>query len=139
VTGAIAEKNGAYDLSDELIIIGWAYGLGEAAVVVSSLDAAGIHVLAHSRQMASVSWHWTHALGGVALCVPCSQAAIAHEILAEIEPSGSGRRNVARALLAVFVFLWFGVPPPPSGFFLAHRTLSVRAVLEAESKRKDGH
>ena len=121
---------------DDITIVGWAYGLGEAAVAVSSLDAAGIHVLANSRQMASISWHWMYALGGVALCVPSSQAAIAHEILAEIEPSRSGRRNVARALLAAFVFLWFGVPPPASGFFLAHRTLSMRA-RSAESPREN--
>jgi hypothetical protein len=115
-------------VSDELVIVGWAYGLGEGAVVVSSLESAGIHVLAHSRQMVSVSWHLAHALGGVALCVPASQAAAAHQILAQIEPSSSGRTNVLRALLAVFVFLWFGVPPPPSGFFLAHRAVSATPV-----------
>lgn len=117
--------------ADELVTVGWGYGLAETAVAVSSLEAAGIHVLAHSRQTVPVLWQLTHALGGVALRVPRSQAAFAHRILAEIEPSEARRKSVARALLAIFVFLWFGVPPPPAGLFLVRG--SSLATLRAES------
>jgi hypothetical protein len=67
-----------------------------------------------------VQWHWTHALGGIALLVPADQAADAAELLAEFpitrRPQSWLRRLLAGAVMAA-VFLLVSVPPPPSGFF----------------------
>ena len=105
--------------SDDLVTIGWAYGLSETAVAVARLEAAGVHVLAGSRQLASVAWHWSYALGGIELRVPESQARFAHEMLTDTEPSALRSGTAMRLLLALLGFLLAGVPLPPSGVIIA--------------------
>jgi hypothetical protein len=104
---------------DDLVTIGWAYGVSETAVALSRLEAAGIDVLAVSGRMASQSWHCIHALGGVELRVPESQAAFAHDMLTDTEPVSPRRRTVTRLLLAMVGYLLAGVPLPPTGIIIA--------------------
>ncbi len=108
--------------------VGWAYGMSEAALAVSVLEAAGVQVLPHTRHMASIAWHQTHALGGIELRVPASQAALASDVLASLQSDKPRRKSVASAILALVILAIVGIPPPASGFF------AVRAAPAATSR-----
>jgi len=113
--------------SDELVTIGWGYGLSETAVAISCLEAAGVRVLAHSGQVVATAWHWTHALGGVELRVPRPQALFARELLADAAPDVAKGGKIARALLAAVLFYFAGIPLPPAGIFIA-RASTIRVA-----------
>ncbi|WP_193370623.1 hypothetical protein [Pelagibius marinus] len=84
------------------------------------LGAAGVKVFPDTWYVASVQWHWTHALGGIALQVPAAQAADAIALLADNPIVRRPRHWLWRlpvAVVAVMVLFWVGFPPPPSGFF----------------------
>lgn len=104
--------------NSELATVGWAYGQADAALAVALLGASGIKVFPHSWYTASVQWHWTHALGGIELRVPASQAPHAIALLAD-RPSARRPRSWPRRLLvtavAIVVLIWMSIPPPSSG------------------------
>jgi hypothetical protein len=106
-----------------MIVVARAYGVAETALAVALLDAHGIKVFAPSWYTASMQWYWTHALGGIDIWVPASQAGSALEILAEFPISHRSTTSVRRRLilLAFFIvaFLLTGFPAPPSGFYAA--------------------
>ncbi len=104
------------------VTVGWAYGQAEAALAVALLGSAGIRAFPHTWSVATVQWHWTHALGGIALQVPADQAADAAELLADNPIVRRPRHWLWRLLVAavaVAVLFWVSIPPPPSGFFPA--------------------
>jgi len=106
----------------DFVTVGWAYGQADAALAVALLGSAGIPAFPHTWYVASVQWHWTHALGGIALQVPAAQAADAIALLADNPIVRRPRHWLWRLLVAVaavMVLLWVGFPPPPSGFFPA--------------------
>jgi hypothetical protein len=107
-----------------------AHGLVECAIAVSMLEAAGISVLALPKAMASVTWHWMGALGGIEIRVPVHQAEMAMDILIHLDAAPKPRRRSIFSTVAVaIVFLWgalHGVPPPASGFYVVS---GVRARL----------
>lgn len=108
--------------NSDFVTVGWAYGQAEAALAMALLGSAGIRVFPHTWYVASVQWHWTHALGGIALRVSTDQAADAITLLTEYPITSRPRRWTRRLLAAaVFtaIFLLMGFPPPPSGLFTA--------------------
>jgi len=112
--------------------VGRAHGLVECAITVSMLEAAGIQVLANSRQTASLAWHWMSALGGIELCVPAHQVETAIDILASFDPAPKPRRGIFGTLAFTIFFLcayvWCSMPPPASGFYV------VRPMLPRASR-----
>ncbi|MGF1592014.1 MAG: hypothetical protein ACFCUW_01970 [Kiloniellaceae bacterium] len=108
----------------DLVTVGWAYGQAEAAVVSALLGGSGIRVFPHTWYVASVQWHWTHALGGIELKVPASQAADAAELLADCPVERRPRSWQWRLLVggvSLAVLFLCSLPPPASGFFIAGR------------------
>lgn len=83
------------------------------------LEAAGIFAHPQTHQTASVVWHYTVALGGIAILVPRSQAGDALEILADFKPERLRPRPFWLILLGVLTLLWAAIPLPPSGYFAA--------------------
>ena len=108
----------------ELVTVGWAHGVSEAALVSALLGSSGIRVFPHTWYMASVRWDWTHALGGIELKVPASQAADAKALL-NVCPILRRRRHwlwrLLVAIVAIGVLYLVNIPPPASGFFAASR------------------
>ncbi len=104
--------------NSEMITVGRAYGTSEAALAMSMLEAYGIKVLPPSWYHMSVNWHLTHALGGIELRVPASQAGDALEILAGFQVT-SRPKSLLVGLFFVVVLVFANFPPPPSGFFVA--------------------
>lgn len=102
----------------ELVTVGWAYGMPEAALALSLLKSHGVRAFPQSWYTLTMHWHLTHALGGIALCVPASQRGVALEILADFEPTRR-KRALWRILVMVLVWVWVALPPPPSSFVLA--------------------
>ena len=102
----------------ELVTVGWAYGMPEASLALSLLESHGIRAFSQSWYMLTVDWTLSHALGGIALCVPASQRSAAMEILADFVPTRR-RRPLWWLLVMVLIWGWAGFPPPPSGFALA--------------------
>ena len=103
----------------ELTTVGRAYGVSEAALAAALLDAHGIEVFLDSWHTVSVQWYWAHALGGIELRVPASQAGPALEILADFQTTSRCKNRLLRLIIVSIVFFWVGFPPPPSGFFVA--------------------
>jgi len=119
----------------ELIAVGWAYGQAEAALALGLLNASGIMVFAHSWHVLSVQWHWTHALGGIELRVPVSQAAAALELLDGFQVTPRPRSLLRRLLTGVIfvaALILVNLPPPSAGFFAAARR-PVAALAPAPS------
>jgi hypothetical protein len=113
----------------DLITVGWAYGQAEAALAMALLGGAGIKTSPDPWYFASVRWDWTHAFGGIALRVPSDQSADAVELLAANPIVRRPRHWLWRllmAMVAVAVFFWVNVPPPPFGCFPAIRSVSSR-------------
>jgi hypothetical protein len=113
----------------DLVTVGWAYGQAEAALVSALLGASGIGVFPHSWYVASVQWHWTHALGGIELKVPASQAGDAIALLAACPIARRPRPWPWRLLVAVVataILVSVSVPPPAAGFFIAGRPGALR-------------
>mgnify|MGYP000583428482 CR=1 FL=1 len=102
----------------ELVTVGWAYGMPETALALSLLESHGIRAFPQSWYMLTVDWTLSHALGGIALCVPASQRAAAAEILADCVPTRR-RRPLWWLAVMVMIWAWVGFPPPPTGFVLA--------------------
>ncbi|MEO9337387.1 hypothetical protein ABFT80_08130 [Mesorhizobium sp. SB112] len=117
----------APDRSD-LVTVGRAYGQMEAGLAFSLLDSAAIPVVAQTRQTASVAWNYMFGLGGIAILVPRSDSEAALALLSDFKPMRP-RPGVWRLLLAVIIYLFFGVPPPPSGYF----AVSAPAVSRKET------
>jgi len=95
---------------------------------MAMLRTAGIPVFAQSLHFLSVGWDHSHALGGIAIMVPASDADDASDILAGFRGTSSRWRGLYYLLLAVVIFLWVGVPPPSSGFSPALRPAASRAT-----------
>ena len=102
----------------ELVTVGWAYGMAEASLTLSYLEGHGVKAFPQSWYMLTVDWTLSHALGGIALCVPASQRGAALEILADFAPIRR-KRSLWWLLVMVLIWGWAGFPPPPSGFALA--------------------
>jgi len=111
---------------------GWAYGPAEAATAVSILQAAGIRVLPHGLQHASVAWHHVTALGGVELRVPVAQAQIAREILNAAPFTRSGGNVWLRLVSGAVMFLCFGLllPLPSGGLYTVRPAVALAQRLE---------
>ena len=94
------------------------YSLGECAVVLSRLQAYGIHAMADPWHTASVAWHWTVALGGIRIVVFEGDLEVAAELLADREPDEQpmrlpfSRYPLLNALVAIAILLAASVPPP---------------------------
>jgi hypothetical protein len=112
-----------------LITFCYAYGIGDTAVALSSLRAAGIVVVPTCWHAGFVNWHLTYAFGGIELRVPASQAEAAIAIVSGIEPQM--RRHFGLAIVTAMALILLGalIPPPPSGLFPA-RAAATR--LEAD-------
>lgn len=100
----------------DLAKVAHAYGVAEAALVLSRLRAAGFLVVPDTWNTVSTAWNWTHALGGIAFAVPASQAEAAESLLEEFRPAmpRPGLLGIAVCLLG---FLIAGLPPPGLGLF----------------------
>lgn len=105
----------------DFVPVGYAYGQMEAGLTCAMLESAGIVVLPQTRYAASNAWHYTVALGGIAILVPASQQQDAIELLADFAVSSRLRRGIGRTILAIVVFLLVALPPPPSGYFAVRR------------------
>jgi hypothetical protein len=103
---------------DLFVTIGWAYGLPEATVAVSVVQAAGIPVHSATFHVAGVATHWMVLLGGIELRVPVHSAQAALACLAGEEAVPPRRRSAACKLLLIVLFLLSSVPAPPGGLFL---------------------
>ena len=84
----------------ELVTVGWAYGVAEAGLAISLLEASGIKVFPHCWYTATFQWHLTHALGGVELQVPAAQAENALDLLAGFQPTSRPRNRLLCLLFA---------------------------------------
>ncbi len=105
----------------DLVAVGHAYGQMEAQMACAMLESAGIFAHPQTRQTASVAWHYTVALGGIAVLVPRSRAHDALAILADFKPERSRPLPFWLVLLGVLTLLWAAIPLPPSGYFAARR------------------
>jgi hypothetical protein len=102
-----------------LITVGRAYGLADAACAMAVLRAAGIHVYPTNWYIFSMAWHLTHAIGGIELRVPASQALDASGILADFAAPTrpkSLQRRLANGQFGLFALYVAGYPLPASGY-----------------------
>ncbi len=100
-----------------LTTVGHAYGVPEAAMAVALLESAGILVTEHPWHSLSIRWDLTHALGGIELQVPASQAKEAAAVLADFQPTAQPRKRLFRLLVCIAATFFLAVPPAASGFF----------------------
>lgn len=115
--------------NSDLVTIGWAYGTLDAYLAFSMLKSAGIPVHLESLHYLNANWPFAHALGGIAVEVPGSEAPDAWEILASFRGNTTRRwRRWHWLFLAAAIFLWIGVPPPPSGYVASARWQTVRSA-----------
>jgi hypothetical protein len=108
--------SGAAVAPDRFVVIGWAYGLPDGAVALSTLQAAGIPVHSSVWHVAGIASHWMVALGGADLRVPADLAPMALEILTETEEPTECRGAIVRRLCIALLFLLTAVPPQPGVF-----------------------
>ncbi|WP_128291373.1 hypothetical protein [Afifella aestuarii] len=114
--------------TQDLTTIAHVYGPSQTSLAICMLKAHGIVVVPVGQQHISVAWHYSVALGGVALRVPSSQAEDAQEIL-----KGFGapvrRFNLIAAAFMVLAFLLAGVAVPPRALYLTERRTSSGELL----------
>lgn len=104
---------------ESYITVGRAYGASEAAIVIGLLKGAGIEVFSVGWNVNVAGWHLAHAMGGTHLRVKTEDADAASTLLDAYGPVASARYGPWPFIFAMLVFLWAGLPPPPSGFYLA--------------------
>jgi len=101
------------------VTVACVHGIGECAVALSMLEAAGVSVVVHTGPFASLFLQMMTALGGMRLQVPAHQAELAIDVLAAFEPVPKARPGFFAILGIILLFVFFHVPPPDSGFFAA--------------------
>lgn len=111
----------------DIAVIAHVYGTSEASLIIAGLESAGITVLPIDYHVTTTLTNYTHAAGGMRICVPKAEAEEAHDVLASLgqfEP-----RQIKEWLVPIFIFAWFlgGVPPHASGVFPMRST--VHAVF----------
>lgn len=111
-----------------LVTVGRAYGGSVAALAMAMLESSGIRVSPHPWHTLAVSWHLTHALGGIELQVPASQAEHAAAILADFQVTRRPKNKLLFLLFSIIVWAWLAVPPPAFSFFAAFRPTSTRVA-----------
>ncbi len=117
-------------MQSNLVTVGWAYGAADAALATAMLKSARIPVHASDYYTLSVAWHWIHALGGIRLRVPASEANAAIEILGEFQGTPSRWRKWTWIAVAVMIFFCFSTPPPSTGLVATGQSRPVRAALQ---------
>ncbi|WP_282606139.1 hypothetical protein [Pelagibius sp. Alg239-R121] len=111
-----------------LTTVGRAYSTYEAAFAMSLLESSGIKVFAHPWHTLALSWHLTHALGGIELQVAASHVQPAAAILADFQAASRPRNRLLLLLVGIIVLFCANVPLPPSGFFSALRPAVARGA-----------
>lgn len=111
-----------------LVTVGRAYGGSVAALAIAMLESSGIRVFPHPWHTLSVSWNWAHALGGLELQVPASQAQQAAAILADFQVTRRPKNKLLFLLFSIVVWAWLAVPPPAFIFFAAFRPTSTHVA-----------
>lgn len=116
-------------MSDPLLVtVGRGYGISDTALAISMLEAAGIKVSAHPWHTVSLTWHKTHAFGGIELQVPTSQVEQAAAVLADFQITTRPKNRLFVLFVGIVVLIAIGAPPPASGFFAAVRPKLARIV-----------
>lgn len=105
--------------SPNLITVGYAYGMPEAAMASALLESAGIMVFRHPWHTVCNVWDKAHAFGGIEIQVPASQAQDAAALLADFQLIARPRQRLFRLLVCIAATLMIAVPPPASGFYAA--------------------
>ena len=82
------------------------------------LEGAGIDVLTQNFHSATTLSNYTHATGGIELCVPDADAKAAIDILAECGPFDPPQIKAWAIPIIIFGVLWAVVPPPGTGVIL---------------------
>ena len=103
-------------VSDVLVRVATTYSVSEALVVRSMLQSYGVAASAFDLGMANVEPGLMIAIGGIRICVPTEDAALAHELLWTTHEERVPRRPYSRqaplnALAAIGLAL-MGVPAP---------------------------
>jgi hypothetical protein len=103
---------------DRFETVAWVYSQSDLALLLSLFEHADIHIQKIGYRHASVAWHLTTALGGIALRVHEEDGNDARALLGGLEyppyraPFFTGLWPVWLAFLTLTVFA-FGVGPPP--------------------------
>ena len=96
------------------------YAGTQAGLIIAVLEGAGIDVLTRDYHSAITASHYTHAIGGITICVPADDAEEAIDILINSGPFDPPKINPWVVPFLIFGFLWAAVPPPGTGVIL-HR------------------
>lgn len=114
------EADGEHHLAN----VAYACGPADIALALSRLEANGLVVFPAFHYTVSNAWHWTLALGGVALKVPLSQVASAEALLGELRPI-TQRPGMLALTVCLLGFLVAWLPPPVSGLFPARSPVAA--------------
>ena len=101
----------------ELATLAIVFRFPEAAVLISMLRAYGIPAFAPAWGFATIYWHLTLAIGGIAVVVPARDLDAARVLVGESRDLPLPPRNVRggmmwNALVALLLFVISGVPTP---------------------------
>jgi hypothetical protein len=105
--------------ADGFVPIAIVYSLPEAGVLVATLQAYGIAVIARNQGTVSVNPPWILALGGIAIAVARGQHADSIALLEEIDggwtvpPNAWTDNHLANCALSVAMAAFAGAIPPP--------------------------
>lgn len=103
--------------------IATSYSGTQAGLIIATLEACKIDVLTRNYHPSITLSNYTHAIGGIDICVPQADAQAARDILLDSHPLETAPLKPWVVPVLIFAFLLAGVPPPGSGVILGRNAI----------------